>query len=200
MTTADGSLDTSTTVDVPELTDRTERIRSKIGRESSLHVFVRVTTSYETSLYSGTVEGTSSLRHSGQTYSVEPLAVGKTESTPVTREVVLPTRTAFSYLVPGGLGVGVLLLAVAIGVISRRVRGQETLANQVHRTRYSEGISAGTVPPSMGRDHVSEDSLEDLVGIAIDSRKRVLFDESEAVYVVDGSTVYYYGDWQSHGD
>jgi hypothetical protein len=201
VTTSDGSLNTSATLDVPELKDRTGQIRSEIGAESSLYVFIRVTTSYETSLYSGSITETSSLRLSQDSYSFKPLTIGKTESTPETREVTLPTRNVFSYLVPAGVGVGVLLLAVAIELIFRRVRGQDTLANQLYRTRYSEWISAGTISPSMGSEHVSVDSLEDLVGIAIDSRKRVLFDESEEVYVViDGSTVYYYGDWRPRRD
>lgn len=196
VTTSDGSLNTSATLDIPESTDQVEQIRSEIGDDSSLHVFIRVTTSYETSLYTGSISETSPLRLSGDTYSVKPLTIGKTESTPETREVILPARNAFSYLLPAGIGVGVLLLAVAIELMFRRVSGQDTLANQVHHTRYSEWISAGTISPSMGSEHMSVDSLEDLVGIAIDSRKRVLFDESSEVYVViDGSTVYYYGDW-----
>ncbi|WP_336024643.1 DUF5305 family protein [Halobellus salinisoli] len=196
VTTSDGSLNTSATLDIPKLKDQTDEIRSEIGAESSLHIFIRVTTSYETSLYSGSISETSSLRLAQDLYSFKPLTIGKTESTPETREVILPTRSVFSYLVPAGIGVGVLLLAVAIEFIFRRVRGQDILAEQVHRTRYSEWISAGTIPPSMGSKYVSVDSLEDLVGIAIDSRKRVLFDRSEDVYVViDGPVVYYYGDW-----
>lgn len=196
VTTSDGLLNTSATLDIPELQDRTERIRSEIGTEGSVRVFIRITTSYETSLYSGTIGDTSSLRFSGDTYSVKPRTFENTESTPEMQEVILPFRNAFSYLVPAGVGVGVLLLAVGCGVIFRRVPEQEMLADQVDRTRYSEWISTGTVPPSMGSEHVSVDSLEDLVGIAIDSRKRVLFDESQEVYVViDGPTVYYLGEF-----
>lgn len=197
VTTSDGSLNTSATLDIPGLKDRVEPIRSELGTSSSLRVFIRVTTSYETSLYSGTLSDTSSLRLSGDSYSVAPLTLKKTESTSETREVVLPTRNAFSYLVPAGVGTGALLLAVVIGFNHRRLGERDVLAAQVHQARYSEWISAGTIPPSVGGEHVEVDSLEDLVGIAIDTRKRVLFDGSQEVYVViDGPVVYYYGDWR----
>lgn len=200
VTTSDGSLNTSTTLDIPALKDRLEPIRNEIGSGSSLNVFIRVTTSYETSLYSGTLSDTSSLRLSGDTYSVEPLQLEKTESTPETREVVLPTRNEFSYLLPAGVGVGTLLLAAVIGFNYRRLAGRDLLA-EVHQARYSEWISAGTIPPSMGTEHVQVDSLEDLVGIAIDTRKRVLYDGSQEVYVViDGPVVYYYGDWSPRSE
>ena len=195
-TIADGSLNTSAMLGIPETTDRVDQIRTEIGRDSSLNVFIRVTTSYETSRYTGEMSENSPLQLSSDSYSVKPLTFEKTESTPETREVTLPTRNAFSFLLPAGIGVGVLFLAGAIELMLRRVSGRDTLANQVDRTRYSEWISAGTISPSMGSERVSVDSIEDLVGIAIDSRKRVLFDESSEVYVViDGSTVYYYGDW-----
>lgn len=196
-TTSSGSMNTSTTIDIPALRDRLGPIKSEIGTDSSLRVFVRVTTSYETGQYSGTLSETSSLQLSRDTYTVEPLTLKKMESTPETREVVLPTRNEFSYLLPAGVGVGALLLAVIIGFSHRRLSEQDLLADQVHQTRYSEWISAGTLPSTVGNEHVKVDSLEDLVGIAIDTKKRVLFDSSQDVYaVIDGPVVYYYGDWK----
>lgn len=200
-TATEGSSNTSTTLNVPEIQNEADQIRSEIGPKSSLHVFIRVTTAYETSRYSGTMSDTSSLGVSGTTYSFEPLTLEKTESTPKDRVVILPNRNVFSYLVPAGGGIAVLLLAVGIGIMSRRATVPDSLAQQIHRTRYSEWISAGTLPQSMGAQRVPVDSLEDLVGIAIDTRKRVVFDEQQDVYVVlDGTIAYYYGDWHPHSD
>lgn len=201
VTTSNGSLNTSATLSIPELRERLEPIRNEIGADSSLNVFVRVTTVYETSLYSGTLSDTSTLRLATDSYSIKPLTYAETESTPETREVVLPTRDAFSYVVPLVGGVGALLLAVGIGFISRGLAGREALADELHQMRYSEWISVGTLPSTLGSERVRVDSIEDLVGIAIDTNKRVVFDSDRELYaVIDGPVVYHYGDWSPRAE
>jgi hypothetical protein len=65
----------------------------------------------------------------------------------------------------------------------------------VYRERYAEWISNGEFPTDTDKRYVTISSLEDLVDIAIDSNKRVIYDETLDAYgVADGDIVYYYGD------
>lgn len=200
-TVSDGSMNTSTTIDIPALRDRIEPLTSDIGTGSTLDVFLRVTTSYETSRYSGRMRDTAAVHLGRDTYSIGQVGLQTTESTPETRRVVLPSRNEFTYLLPAGGGGLALLFAGLVGYYHRRLPRPGVLEDRVHRTRYSEWISAGELPPSMDGQRVAVDSLEDLVGVAVDTKKRVLFDGSRDVYaVVDGRVVYHYGDWDSPED
>lgn len=195
-TSSDGSLNSSTTIDINELKKRLDPIASEIGPESSLQVSVRVTTTYETNQHSGTLTDTAALRLSRESYSVEPLTLETTESTQTTRRVPLPSRNAFDYIFPAGFGIVALLFAGIIGVYHRRLPHRDILADQVQRLRYSDWISEGTIPSSMDSQPVHIETLDDLVGIAIDTNKPVLLDRQQDVFaVIDGRVLYYYGDW-----
>ncbi len=195
-TSSDGSLNSSTRIDINELNDRLDPVASEIGPGSSLRVSVRVTTSFETTHHSGTLADTTPLRLSGGSYSIEPLTLETTEATQNTRQVVLPSRNVFDYLFPAGFGIGALLMAVIVGVYHRRLPNRDILAEQVQRQRYSEWISAGTIPSSLDCQPVRIEALDDLVSIAIDTNKPVLVDEQHDVFaVIDGNVVYYYGEW-----
>lgn len=195
-TSSDGSLNSSTTIDINELKKRLDPVASEIGPDSSLRVAVRVTTSYESSEHSGTLTDTAAIGLSGGSYTVAPLTLETTESTQSTRQVPLPSRNAFDYIFPAGFGLVALLFAGLIGVSRRRLPPRDVLAEQVQRLRYSDWISAGTIPSSMDSQPVRIETLDDLVGIAIDTNKPVLFDEQQDVFaVIDGGVVYYYGDW-----
>lgn len=192
-TTSNGTLTTSATLDIPGLKRQLKPVRNEIGTAGSLEVFVRVTTSYETSQYSGTLNRTVPLQLFGNTFAVEHATLKTTERTPKTREIVIPTRDVFAYAFPAVVGVGALVGAAIVGITYRRQSPLDTLLDRVHQARYAEWISAGTLSPDVGDRYVPVESLEDLVDIGIDTSKRVLYDAERDVYaVIDGLVVYYY--------
>lgn len=194
-TTSNGTMTTATELDVPQLRDRIAPVRGEIGSAGTLAVFVSVTTSYETDQYSGTLSRRTPLGLSERTYTIEQLAFETTESTPKTREIILPTRDASAYTVPAGIGVTALLGAAVVGGLYRRRERWDTVEDRIHRNRYAEWISAGTLSRDVGEQCVPVESLEDLVDIGIDTSKRVIHDrERDAYAVIDGRMVYYYGE------
>lgn len=193
LTTSNGTVTTATELNVTQLQDRIAPVRNEIGSAGSLTVFVSVTTSYETDRYSGTLSDRTPLRLSERTYTVEQLTLETTESTPKTREIVLPTRDAFAYTIPAGIGVSALLAAGVLAGLYRRRGRWDAVEDRIHQNRYAEWISAGTLSPGIGKQHVPVESLEDLVDIGIDVSKRVIYDRERDVYaVIDGQMVYYY--------
>lgn len=194
-TTSNGTVTTSTELDVPRLKDRITPVQNEIGSAGSLMVFINVTTSYETDQYSGTLSRTTPIELSDRTYAIEQLSFEETKSTPKTREVVLPTRNASSYVIPAGIGVISLLCAGAVVSLYSRREQWSTIEDQIHQNRYAEWISVGTLSPDIGTQKVPLESLEDLVDVGIDMGKRVIHDRERDVYaVIDGQIVYYYGE------
>ncbi|QLG63211.1 DUF5305 family protein [Halorarum salinum] len=193
--TSNGSVTTSTKINVPQLKEQVRPIENELGRDGSLRVFVRVRTSYETSQYSGTLNRTTPLQLSERSYEIDPLTLERTESTPETREVVVPTRDTSAYAIPAGIGVTALLIAGVVGGLYSRREQWGAVEDQIHQNRYAEWISEGTLSPGIGSQYVQVDSLEDLVDIGIDMGKRVIQDFGKDAYaVIDGEIVYYYGE------
>ena len=203
-TTSNGTVTTSTELNVSQLENQIAPVQAEIGSAGSLTVFVTVTTSYETNQYSGTLSDRALIRLSGNTYTVEPLTLETTESTPKTREIVLPTRNASAYTIPAGIGVSALLGAGLVAGLYRRRERWDTVEDHIHQNRYAEWISAGTLSAGIGDQYVPVQSLEDLVDIGIDMSKRVIYDRDRDVYaVIDGQMVYYYGEgsmWTGQSD
>ena len=203
-TTSDGTASTSTTVDVPALEERLAPVRAEVGAAGSIEVLVRVTTAYETNQYAGELHRTTPLKLSGGTYAVEQVTLETTESSSASREIVLPTWDESAFAFPAGIGAVALLVAGAIAATSRRRDRWNVLEDDVHRQRYEEWISMGSLPRDLGTEHVPIASLEDLADVAIDTGKRVVYDDERERYaVIDGPVVYYYGDadeWDDRDD
>lgn len=194
-TTSNGTVTTSTELDVPQLKNQIAPVQDEIGSAGSVDVFVGVTTSYETDQYSGTLSRETPIQLSERTYVIEPVSFETTESTPETREIVVPTRDASAYTIPAGIGVSALFGAGVIAGLYRRRERWEAVEDKIHQSRYADWISAGTLPPDIGEQYVPVESLEDLVDIGIDTNKRVIYDHERDIYaVIDGQTVYYYGE------
>lgn len=194
-TTSNGTVTTSTELNVSQLNNQVAPVRAELGSAGSLAVFVTVKASYETNQYSGSLSGKTPVQISGRTYSVEPLTFDTTESTPKARTIVLPTREASAYTIPAGIGVTALLGAGLITGLYRRSEHWNGIEGQIHRSRYADWISAGTLSTEIGDQYVPVASLEDLVDIGIDTNNRVIFDRDRDIYaVIDGRMVYYWGE------
>lgn len=191
-TTSNGSVRTTVVVDIRQLRDRIDRIRSEIGSAGTVEVLVDVQTAYRTDRYAGNISRTTPLRLSQSTYSVEELTATTTESTPQTREVAVP-RDPSVYTLPAGVGVVALVSIGVVGFLYARKEQPTELEHRLHRARYSEWISEGTLPPALGHTHVPLRSLEDLVDVSIDAGTRIIYDADVDTYaVLDGNVIYCY--------
>jgi len=192
-TTENGSVTTAATVNVPELLDRLEPVADEVGSAGSVSVAVELTTAYETDRYSGTLTRQRSLSLSGETYALDPFTVEQRESTTETSTTTVP-RSSLTYVVPAAVGIVALPAAVVVFGLSRRRPEWGDLGSQIHRDRYAEWISEGSLSGPVADRGIEMASVEDLVDVAIDQDKRVIYDPTMDTHaVVDGPVVYYNG-------
>ncbi|QLG29873.1 hypothetical protein HUG10_19885 (plasmid) [Halorarum halophilum] len=193
-TTSDGTVTTMTELNITQLRSQIAPVQAEIGSAGSLTILVSVTASYETNHYSGTLNDQTPLRLSERTYTIDQLTLETIESTPKTREIVVPSRDASAYTLLAGIGVSALLGAGTIAGLYRRREQWGAVRDQLHQNRYAEWISEGRLSAEHGDHHVPVESLENLVDIGIDQSKRVIYDSEREVYaVLDGTFVYHYG-------
>lgn len=90
---------------------------------------------------------------------------------------------------------GLVLGTAGIGIAWWRTQRVdiEELSINITKEKYDPWISEGEFPTDTENQYVYITSLQDLVDIAIDTNKRVLYDSDfESYAVVDGSVIYYY--------
>lgn len=192
-TVRDGSATARTTLDVREIHRRATELDRELGRRGTVDVSVRVRVDYETDRYDGTLSETVPLRFADESYVINPTDVEETRGTPVTRTVPLPDRDPTPYAIPAALGVVALAAGAGTLVVHRRGPGPADLGHDLQRARYEAWISTGALPRELTADAIPMRSLEDLVDVAIDSDKRVVYDPDRGLYaVVDGDAVYQY--------
>lgn len=188
-----GTLVMRTTLNMSDLRSDVRLREGSIGDVGSFSSELRVDVSYETEQYAGEMTASSPLTLAENAYWLDSdLEGSETESETVRREVARePDMGAV-----GTLGaVGLLALLGALGVVRVRRDGPdpETVQRDIVHQRYEEWISKGEFPTGTEKRHVFIETLEDLVDIAIDSNKRVVFDPEFSAYaVVDGDLIYYY--------
>lgn len=195
-TTRSGQVRTRTRFDPEAVEARLGEIDDAIGSAGTVHVRLRLEVAYETPRYDGTLEETFGVTVEDGWYRIGTPSVSRTHSTPVTRTVDVPARQRGTLTGLGGLGVGGLLAGVVALVVwrveSRRPHADD-LTLELHRRRYADWISTGTVPEDAGETTIGVASLEDLVDVGIDTGNRVIHDPSRDRYaIVDGSTLYYF--------
>lgn len=186
---------TETTVDMRAVQQTVAERRSEIGAVGIFQTVVRFRVTYETSDYSGTLNATAPIVLTDRAYWVEgSLAAEQTHEETTSREI---TQSP-DLLRVGGLsllGVFALGLAGVLGISSLRGFDLDTIEAELVRSRHDEWISRGELPTNSERQYISIDTLEDIVDIAIDSNKRVIYDRRyEAYGVVDDDIVYYYAE------
>ncbi|MFB6303368.1 MAG: DUF5305 family protein [Haloferacaceae archaeon] len=195
-TTRSGRVRTRVRFDPAAVRNRTAELGAAIGNAGSVDLRLRFEVSYETPRYAGTLAKTFSARVGDGWYGIDTPSVSRTHTTPVTSTTTVPTRQRGLRTGLGGLGVGGLLAGVA-ALVAWRVESRRTrtgdLTLELHRRRYADWISTGTVPEDAGETTIGVASLEDLVDVGIDTGNRVIHDPSRDRYViVDGSTLYYF--------
>ena len=166
---------------------REKRYQAEFGDAATVSFGIRITVDYALDEYEGTLTETYAIASGTGWYSIPSRVTSKTHSTPVTRTVELPARRT-PIVLASGVGGAVLFgagLAVAV-VYYRRLRNSSPAEFEptIHRQRYEDWISRGTVPEDRTATAIEMDSLEELVDVAIDTGERVIYDEARGSYTV----------------
>jgi hypothetical protein len=192
-TVSDGRVVTSTTVNVSALREDIGLRRSATGAVGVFESDVRMLVAYEADGYSGELVAEAPVVFSSGAFWLDSdLEASRTHSDQVTRQVEeTPDPASYGGLALAGLVALIGAVVVALGHFGGA--DPEELETAIANERYEEWISKGEFPTGTEKKYVKIDSLEDLVDIAIDSNKRVVFDPEFAAYaVVDGDLIYYY--------
>lgn len=189
---SDGTARSETTMNVSALRQALQNKQAEVGSVGRFRIRLLLNTTYETDAYDGTISTDAPFVLSGRAYYLDgELAVEQTHSTPVTEQIV-QQPTVFEYGSVGVLGLILFGLCWVVIRISRQADPELLRVNIVH-DRHQEWISRGEFPTDSNKEYISILALEDLVDVAIDSDRRVLFDpELDAYAVIDGDEIYYY--------
>lgn len=198
-TVSDGTFRVNTTVNTSAVRERSATIRDVLGSIGSLSSELRLETTYATEstrdgVYEGQLSAASELSSNENGYWLEdPLSASQTESETVSGDV---RQLSPNVPLAATLGLGGVVAFVLAGLVwfwgSRRADVYE-LEIQIERSRYSEWISEGELPMDHDKQFVYINTLTDLVDIAIDTNKRVIYDADVETYsVVDDDIIYYH--------
>lgn len=191
--TDEAALASSTTRNMSALTVFVAEKREEVGDVGSLSVQLRLRVDYETDEYRGRLTATAPLVLTGSAYWIDGDMTASREHSREHTRVIHERPDPLAYLGLSFLGSLALLGAIGIGVVLSRGVDLQQAEVELYRSRYQEWISEGEFPTSAEKRYVRIDSLEDLVDVAIDSNKRVIYDnEYDAYAVVDGDLVYYF--------
>lgn len=191
--TSNGKVTSSTTLNMSEVTNESARLRNLVSIGTfRTRIILRV--SYQMERYSGTLSASTEVQTAGDGYWLAgELSASNSHSTTVEREVESRNMSLVGIL--GGIGLVMLVGAIAIGYWHSQGVNIQDLETEVARDRYEEWISEGELPTGANKQYIYISSLEDLVDVAIDSNKRVIYDDEFSAYSVsDGDLVYYYAE------
>lgn len=181
------------TLSMPEVREQRSAYQSEFGQAASVSVSLRTSTVYTVGQYEGELTGNYPISFGDRSYSIQTGETSNTHSTPVTSTRTLPVENYLPFVLPLAGGIGFLLAGAVTGVAVWRSTSDadDELADALHHTRYAEWISTGRLPGSTTASTVQMESLEELVDVAIDSRKRVIYDPARGAYAVLDSGVQY---------
>lgn len=191
--TTDGSTELRVDVDMRDVFREVDRVRAKVSTVGTLTTRIAAEITYTGAQYEGELSDRTQLVLATNAFWLdEGLSDSVTRSRTVTDTRTLPRDMGSVYLF-GGVGTLLLLVGGLAGLVSIRGVDVERLETRLARAEFDEWISHGEIPTRSEKEYVRVESLEDVVDIAIDTNKRVIFDANlEAYGVVDGDIVYYY--------
>ena len=197
-TVTDGEITFEETVDVVALSDYLFRVEEITQTVAGIRTQVVLEATYSTvsttgEPYEGTLDVTRELRIVDNAYWVEGEASATNiESVTVQGDPVSKERDTESALFLFGGGLFLLLLAQGVDSYRRTLPPTTVLARAVERATYAEWISAGEHVFAQRATYVEMDSLGDLANLAIDANRRIIYDETDRVYVVTLDDQRYY--------
>ncbi|MFC6764290.1 DUF5305 domain-containing protein [Natrinema soli] len=189
-----GVATSNATIDVESYRQRQRQLEREVAGVGSVELAMVLRVEYDTGRQQGTVTATTPVEITDDAYWLgNSLSDSATHSY---RSGTARTTEPRSATLVGGLSVlGTLSLAGAALVARRSPTDLEAARRAVHEQRYAEWISKGSIPMWIGDYHVSLDTLEDVVDVAIDTNERVVHDTQRGLFaVVNDGVVYYYSD------
>lgn len=193
-TVSDGVATSSVDLDVEAVLAERRALEDRVAGVGSIGVTLVVETDYDTGTNDGGYAIETPLRVSEEAYWLgETTPVGGADHPEHGTVVHTESRS------PVLIGLLALLGSVALGsawLVSRWSDVDEEAARRAfHERKYAEWISRGSIPMWIGDHHVSLDTLEDVVDVAIDTNERVVHDRQRGLFaVVSDGVVYYYTD------
>lgn len=197
-----GSTTTSATVDVEAVQRRIQTLSRETGARTVVDAVLTHRVAYETATDEGELRSTAALSVSERTYSLsDGLEASEThvQRRQVTRPDSVETRTLFGGRLTvanwtSWFGPTALVFLVGAGhaaVVARRRHDVAALERRLERDRFSEWVSRGRIPDAVDERRVPVDSLADLVDVAIDADRRVVYDTERSLYVLFDDDVAY---------
>lgn len=184
---------TQATIDVEAVAERVAELEDELAGISTVDIELVVVTSYDTGTHVGTQTASTPFVLTGETYYLEehPSASDTHPLTQTSEQTESPNSALLGALVLVALG----SFGGAAFVNARSDVDVEHARQQIHERRYAEWISQGSLPMWIGDEHISLDTLEDVVDVAIDTNERVIQDRNRGLFaVVSDGVVYYYSD------
>ena len=202
-----GTARTTTTLDVAALIrNRLAELEAETDGVGTVQARIVLNTSYDTGAYTGSTNLSAPLDISDRSYTLDtPRRAEQSHSTPVVRNVTAGAGGSGTSVAALGLpgrsiwllfgGMLSLLVAMGVRVVDIRIGDFERFERRYERVRYTEWVSRGRIPDTGRYARVPVEALVDLVDIAIDSERRVIYDTQQEYYaVVDGNLIYEFRD------
>ena len=190
----DGTATTETTIDVESYRERQQEIERELSGVGDVTLELELLVEYDTGTNQGTQQESTAFRVTGSAYWLDQqLSTTETPTQQLGTERTTESRNLG--LIAGLSLLGTLSIGGAAFVARRSPTDEEAARRAVHERRYAEWISRGSIPMWIGDYHVSLDTLEDVVDVAIDTNERVVHDTQRGLFaVVNDGVVYYYSD------
>jgi hypothetical protein len=201
LTIENGEATSSVSLNATELSKHLSVVREQLAGVGSVQSSVHIRTEYDTGTYEGELTTASDLTVTNRAYWMESeLSDSATRETRVqVQQTESPNWPAVSLI--GLIGLMLVTAAVRIRSVDPTELDMAALKQQVHRRRYADWISSGSVQIWVGKDYVKIDALEDLVDVAIDTNERVVYDQQKDLFaVIQGDIIYYYSKSGGWGD
>ncbi|ELY45003.1 hypothetical protein C495_08680 [Natronorubrum sulfidifaciens JCM 14089] len=182
------------TIDVESYRDRQRQLERELSGIGSVDLEVEFRAEYDTSRTQGTQQASTAFHVTDDAYWLaESLATADEHTYQVGTAQTTESRSLGTI---AGLSLLGTLSIVGAAFVARRAPVDEDAARRaVHEKRYAEWISRGSIPMWVGDYHISLDTLEDVVDVAIDTNERVVNDRQRGLFaVVTDDVVYYYSD------
>ena len=202
-----GTARTTTTLDVAALIEeQLSALEAETDGVGTVKARIVLNTSYDTGTYTGHTNLSTPLVISDRSYSLDtPRRAEQSHSTPVVRNVTADASGSDAAVAALGLpgrsvwllfgGMLLLLVAMGVRVVNIFIGDFESFERRYEQVRYSEWVSRGRIPDTGRYARVPVEALVDLVDIAIDSDRRVIYDTQQEYYaVVDGNLIYEFRD------